>query len=180
MKTKDLTTIAFMTSLLVVSSQLAVPIGPVPITLQTLAVFLIGFLLSPKNAFLSTLLFLILGLLGLPVFSGFTGGLQSVVTPSFGFILSFMPASYLQARYLENKKDPYLKEFITAGLINIVITHAIGLLYMSFILKVYLDNEFGLMAALLAGLSFLPGDLLKLTFAIVLTKRVRPVVLQKI
>lgn len=180
MRTKDLTTIAFMTSLLVVSSQLAVPIGPVPLTLQTLAVFLIGFLLSPKNAFLSTFLFLSLGLLSLPVFSGFAGGIQSVVTPSFGFILSFLPASYFQARYLENKKDPSFIEFITAGLINIVITYAIGLLYMTSIMNVYLDNEFGLVAALLAGLSFLPGDLLKLTFAIVLTKRVRPVVLQKI
>lgn len=180
MKTKDLTTVAFMTSLLVVASQLAIPLGPVPITLQTLAVFLIGFLLSSKNAFLSTFLFLILGLLGLPVFSGFSGGFQSVVTPSFGFILSFIPASYFQAKYLENKKYPLQKDFIIAGLINLIITHLIGLLYMSLILNIHLDNEFGLWAAIMAWLSFLPADLLKLTFAILLTKRVRPVILQRI
>lgn len=179
MKTKDITTIAFMTALLVVSSQLAIPIGPIPLTLQTLAIFLIGFLLTPKNAFLSTFLFLVLGLIGLPVFSGFTGGLQSLLLPSFGFVLSFMPASYFQAYYLENNPHPRLKDFVVAGLINLIITYTIGLLYMVIILSLQI-NDFQLWEVVTIALTFLPGDLLKLSFAILLTRRVRPVLLQKI
>ena len=95
MKTKDITFTAIMLSILIVCSQISIPIGPVPITLQTLAILLIGYFLSPKKSALATTLYLIMGLAGLPIFSAFSGGPQSILMPSFGFILGFIPVSYV-------------------------------------------------------------------------------------
>lgn len=103
MKAKDLTLTAILLALLIVLSQLSVPIGPIPITLQTLAVLFIGYFLSPRSTVIATFTYLVGGLVGLPIFSNFQGGLQSVLLPSFGFILSFIPAAFFQALYLRKK-----------------------------------------------------------------------------
>lgn len=168
-----------MTAVLVIASQISLPIGPIPITLQSLAVLVIGYLLTPRNAMMATLLFLILGLIGLPVFTGFSGGVQSVLTPSFGFVISFIPASYFQAKYMQNKKDPLLKDFAVAGLINMIIMYVIGLGYMAVILNIFLDSNINLGGILLGGLiPFIPGDLLKFSVSISLSKRLRPISLK--
>lgn len=167
-----------MTAVLVVASQIALPIFPVPITLQSLAVLIIGYLLTPRNAMMSTLLFLILGLIGLPVFTGFSGGVQSVLTPSFGFVISFIPASYFQAKYLQNKKIPHLKDFAIAGLINLVFMYVIGLIYMTGILNIHLGSNLHLWGVLMVGLMpFIPGDILKFVVSITLSKRLRKIFL---
>ncbi|RFP39282.1 hypothetical protein DDJ69_32005, partial [Klebsiella oxytoca] len=80
MKAKDITLVGLLVAILIVCSQIAIPIGPVPITLQTFAVMLIGMIVKPKHAFYTTLLYLIIGVFGLPVFAGGLGGLQAVLS----------------------------------------------------------------------------------------------------
>lgn len=177
MKTKDITLTAVMVAILIVCSQLSIPIGPVPITLQTLAVLLIGFLLTPRNAFSATSIFALMGLAGLPVFSGFTGGLQAVLLPSFGFIVAFVPASYFQAKYLQKVSVLNFKHLAIAGFINIAVTYAVGLPYMAAILNIYMNNDMGAIAILMAGfIPFIPGDLLKLFFSVTIAKRILPII----
>mgnify|MGYP001947024243 CR=1 FL=1 len=176
MKIKDITLIAIMLAVLIVCSQLSIPIGPVPITLQTLAVLLIGYLLTPKNALFVTILYALTGLLGLPFFSGFSGGLQSAFLPSFGFILAFIPAAYIQAKYLATKGTDNSKTLILSGLQNIFITYLIGLPYMAFILNRVMGFGMNFSAILIAGfIPFIPGDIAKLFISFLIAKRLIPI-----
>ncbi|MEG0274780.1 MAG: biotin transporter BioY [Longicatena sp.] len=92
MKTKELTLCAFFTVLFVISSKVVIPVGLIPLTLQTCSLILAGVLLSPKHIIISYGLFLTMGLLGLPVFAS-GGGISYVLQPSFGFLLSFPVAA---------------------------------------------------------------------------------------
>lgn len=171
MKNQEITFTAIMVTLLIICSQLSLPIGPVPITLQTLAVLMIGYLLSPKNSVRATSIYLIMGLFGLPIFSNFMGGFQAALLPSFGFILGFIPASYVQAKYLTKHSN-----LMMAAMINFTITYVIGLAYMAFILNVYLNNQMGFIGILMAGLiPFIPGDLFKMLVGVLLAKRLLPI-----
>ena len=89
-KTLDLTKIALMAAVTAIMAQLAIPMpAGVPMTLQTLAVILSGVTLGPKLGSISMLIYLLLGAVGVPVFSGLRGGLSMLVGPTGGFILSF-------------------------------------------------------------------------------------------
>ncbi|MBG9982991.1 biotin transporter BioY [Aerococcaceae bacterium DSM 111020] len=176
MKTKDMTLTALMIALLVICSQLSIPIQPVPITLQTLAVLLIGYLLSPKNAFLTGLCYLIMGIIGLPVFAGFSGGYQSFLSPSFGFVISFMFAAGLGALYLTKVKHRSYKQLLLAGLIMSVVIYSIGLPYMWLILNQVNGVTLSLTELLAAGLlPFIPGGIIKIIFGMLLAKQLSPV-----
>ena len=180
MKPKDITLSAIMLTILIVCSQIALPIGPIPITLQTLAVLMIGFLLPPKKTLVVTSLYIIAGLIGLPFFSGFTGGFQSVLLPSFGFVFSFILAAFIQAWYLSTVKALRTSHLIFAGFLNILITYMIGLPYMAGILNVYMGSNIDLTAILMFGFfPFIPGDWLKLGTSIVIVKRLMPLLKYK-
>ncbi len=79
-----------------------IPLWPVAITLQTFFVILSGIILGPRYGALSQLVYLILGLLGLPVFSG-GGGLSYIMRPSFGYLIGFIAAPLAVGLFVENK-----------------------------------------------------------------------------
>jgi len=175
MKTRDLTLNAVLLAILIICSQITLPLGPVPVTLQTFGVVLIGLIVKPRHAFVITFLYMVVGLIGFPVFSGGSAGLQSFLIPSFGFVISFIPAATLQSYYLDKKSVVRYKEFIIAAVINFVITYVIGLAYMAFIFNMYLGNALTFPQILLTGfIPLIPGDLLKIFTAILLGKRLRP------
>lgn len=89
--TKDLTLCALFTALAAVLSQVSLPLPftPVPITLSTVAVFLTGALLTPRQAFTSWLCYLLLGAVGVPVFAGFSGGISVLLGPTGGYLMVF-------------------------------------------------------------------------------------------
>ena len=74
-------------------AQAEIPLWPVPITGQTLAVVLVGASLGVRRGGLALLTYLFAGLAGLPVFAGFSGSIAAVASPSFGFIVGFIPAA---------------------------------------------------------------------------------------
>ena len=90
-KTLRICYIAIFTAIICVISQLpGIPLpGGVPMTLQTLVIPLAGLILGPLDGFVATLLYILLGIVGLPVFSGFTGGIGIVMGATGGFIVSF-------------------------------------------------------------------------------------------
>lgn len=73
-------------ALLAVASSISVPLGPVPFTLQTLVLAMLPIALGGRDAVVTVALYLVLGSLGLPVFSGFSGGIASLVGPTGGFL----------------------------------------------------------------------------------------------
>lgn len=88
--TRSLTYIAIGAALIAVLSQITIPIGPVPFTLQTLAIGLLASLYPVKETLTSIGLYLLLGAIGLPVFAGFSGGFAALASPTSGFLWGFL------------------------------------------------------------------------------------------
>ena len=78
MKTLDMTTIAVMAALICVAGPLTIPAGPIPLSLATFAVYLAGSVLGRKKGTIAVGLYLLIGIIGVPVFSGFSGGFQKL------------------------------------------------------------------------------------------------------
>ena len=72
-----------------------IPISPVPISLTPLIIFLTAYILSPKLCTLSSLIYLMLGTVGLPVFSGFTGGVGKIAGPTGGYLIGFLLTAFI-------------------------------------------------------------------------------------
>lgn len=88
-KTYSLTLIALGAALVAALSPFQIPLGPIPITLQTLAIGLVATIYRPKEATLAIVLYLLLGAIGLPVFAGGKGGFQAFFGPTAGFLVFF-------------------------------------------------------------------------------------------
>lgn len=76
-------------------AQLSIPLWPVPVTGQTLGVLLVGATLGARRGAAALTSYLVLGVIGLPWFAEFTGGIGSIAKPSFGYIIGFIPAAFL-------------------------------------------------------------------------------------
>ena len=137
MKTKDITLSAFFIVLFVLSAKLVIPIGIIPITLQTCSMIIAGMLLTPMQILTSFGMYLLIGLCGLPVFAS-GGGIGYLLQPSFGFLLAFpiaaIACSFLRAHLLI---QGFCKYFLIS-LIALFIVYAIGCLYMYLIFNFYI------------------------------------------
>ncbi|WP_130837597.1 biotin transporter BioY [Lachnoclostridium sp. Marseille-P6806] len=100
-RTRFITTTALMTAVICILGPLSVPIGPVPISLTNLAIYITMYILGTKRGSIAYLLYLLLGLVGLPVFSGFTGGPGKLFGPTGGYLIGFLPMAFLIGRFLE-------------------------------------------------------------------------------
>ena len=165
LSTTDLTQISIFAALTFVSGFLSIPIGPVPITLQTLLVLLTGFFLRPKAAFFAQSVHLLLKLL--------LGGFQSLLSPSFGFVFGFVAAATLIS-YLVHKKEGSFLNYGIAAVAGTIVMYAIGLPYMAAILNGVMGNQFGLAEIFQMGMIlFIPGDIAKALLAIILADRLK-------
>lgn len=95
MDARDMTRIALMAAVTAVSAQIALPLGPVPFTLQVLAVVLSGFLLGARHGAIAQAVYVLVGAVGVPVFSQFQGGLGVLVGPRGGYLVSYPLAAAL-------------------------------------------------------------------------------------
>ena len=105
--------IALCAALTAAGAFIKIPLWPVAITLQTFFVILSGIILGPRDGALSQLAYLIVGLLGLPVFSG-GGGLAYLMQPSFGYLIGFVIAPLAVGSLLRNKTLTHKSVFIAA------------------------------------------------------------------
>jgi biotin transport system substrate-specific component len=141
------------------------PISPVPIVLQTMFMLLSALVLGPWWAGLSTFLYLLLGLIGLPVFSGGTGGPATFLGPTGGYLLGYVPCSVLAGLIARQARDRKLILFL-ACLAGMLPVYGLGVLR----LKYVLDSSWE--RAIAAGLlPFIPGDLVKSLLAALLAPK---------
>lgn len=162
--TREIMMVGLFAALTAVGAFISIPIGPVPITLQGLFVLLSGFVLGAKLGALSQIVYVLLGLIGLPIFAGFTGGIQTVMKPSFGFLLAFIVAAFLAGLISEKLNGRF--RFLISGFIASCSLYLIGIPYMGFILNSILGKGFGIETLLKIGMiSFIPGDISKLIVA---------------
>lgn len=90
-----LTTTALMTAVICILAPLSIPIGPVPISLTNLAIYFTMYILDTKRGTVALIIYLLLGLAGLPIFSGFAGGPQKLFGPTGGYIIGFIPMAII-------------------------------------------------------------------------------------
>ncbi|WP_214844657.1 biotin transporter BioY [Exiguobacterium sp. s150] len=164
MKIKDITQIAIGAALLASIGSIAIPIGPVPITLQMLGIMTVASILGAKKGSLAVIVYLLLGMIGLPVLSG-SGGLAPFVGPTVGYLLSFPIAAYLIGYFSEQHRS--FPAFVTYNLV-----FGLGLVYLlgSLGLQVMLGLSF--LDALTVNIPFIIGDTLKALLAAFLAVKV--------
>lgn len=117
--------------LLFAASQVEIPLKPVPITLQTVAVMLIGLTYTPRRAVESLLLWIGLGAIGFPMFCGFSGGAHILVGPTAGYILGFVVSTYLMATLKEKVSLKGWRSDVLLSLMGTVIVYTFGVLWLS-------------------------------------------------
>lgn len=163
----DLARMGLFAALILICTHLSIPMPTgVPLTLQTFAVALGGFLLGPVYGAMAVGVYLLLGAAGLPVFSGFTGGLGRFVGPTGGFLWGFL---LLAGGCGLGRKRPFFLRLIP-GLLGLLLCHLLGSLWYA-----RLGGLNFAAAAAAVSLPFLPKDaasiLLALAFARLLEKR---------
>ncbi|MGM9974717.1 MAG: biotin transporter BioY [Clostridiaceae bacterium] len=159
MKIKDITAISLMAALMCILAPFSLPIGPIPLSLSTFAVYLAAGLLGKKRGTMAVLIYILLGAIGLPVFSGFSGGIQKLFGVTGGYIIGYLPCVYISGYFiteLEEKKWVYP----IGILLGTLACYALGTLW--FIAQTNVN--------LLAALStcvfpFIPGDIIKIIAA---------------
>lgn len=90
-KIRELTYISLCVAIMAVLSQIAIPVGAVPVTVQAFVVALIGYFLGAKKGMASMVVYILLGLVGVPVFASFQGGLNTLIGYTGGFIFGYLP-----------------------------------------------------------------------------------------
>lgn len=171
MKTKQLVFAALFVALIAVGAQIRVPIGPIPFTLQVPMVLLCGMLLGRKMGLVSILAYIGIGLIGIPVFAG-SGGLGSLVSPSFGFVLGFIPGVVIVAMGGTEK----LYKMISFAILSMLVIFLFGVLYFAFIMNFVIGTPMSFVEILMiAVLPFFIKDViltvLTVMFARTLTNR---------
>jgi len=145
---------AIFAAITAVFSQISIqlPLIPVPFTGQTLAVGLTATILGSRYGTLAMLLYVILGAIGLPVFSGMSGGLQVLVGKTGGYIFGFIFTAYVTGLILEKTRFTFANGLI-ANLAGMLVTLAFGVAQLKYVLSIPWDKalEFGAYPFLLIG-----------------------------
>lgn len=173
MKIKDLCLMTVCLCILIIASKISISIGVISLTLQTFAVALIPFVLKWKRSSIVFLTYIIMGLIGIPVFSE-GGGFYYVLKPSFGFILGFLLSSFITgANIFNNSKIANLFK----GLLGLIVLDIVGMVYMYFILKYHIGkSDINLYYILQVGfLPFILKDSISVVLAYVISLRLVPV-----
>ncbi len=163
-KVYSMALIALFAALTAVFSQIIIPIGPVPINLALLSVFICGGVLGWKKASLSMVIYILLGIAGVPVFSGFQGGLAKIAGPTGGYIVGYLIAAFVIG-IITDKFGRKILPLICSMILGLILCYAFGTIWF-----VLLMNQ-GIVASLMTCvIPFLPGDAVKIAAAVIVVK----------
>lgn len=171
---------AMFLAFLVVGSWTSIQTGPIKITLQLLAIFLIGLFLNLKQSMTLIFSYIFLGLMGLPIFASFLGGLSQIYSPTFGFILGFIPGLIIMNlfnRYViksVNSANKRIFYTVLSCFICLLLVYVCGISYGSIILNLVNNSNYGFIKLLSVFiLPYLPFDVIKIIVAILSYEIVR-------
>ncbi|HZJ69050.1 MAG TPA: biotin transporter BioY [Candidatus Eisenbacteria bacterium] len=169
---KNITFNALMIAALVICSQISLPLpGGIPMTLQTFAISLIGFLLSWKNGLLIVGVYLALGFFGFPVFSNFGAGPAKLFGPTGGYLIGFLPMVFLigiSSKWIDRDK---LSKYIPISMLSVaalLISHLCGIIWLS-----YLSNMGFWSTALVGSIPFLFKDIVSVILGYITARTLR-------
>ncbi len=170
-KTRMMILAALFAALTAVGAFIRFPLGAMSVTLQFMFTAMAGVLLGAKWGAVSQTVYVVLGLVGLPVFT-MGGGIGYVMQPSFGFLLGLIPTAWVIGRLTEKENGHW--RIALACLAGLAVLYLIGLPYMYLIMKLYLHKSITVWTAVKAGmLVYLPGDAIKIALTVLLYKPLR-------
>ena len=165
--------ISLFAGLTAVGAFIRIPIPYVPLTLQTLMVMLAGLILGSRAAALSQLLYLTIGLLGLPIFAQ-GGGPGYILQPSFGFLVGFIAGAYLIGRMVERVENLSFPRTLAALLLGQAAIYILGIAYLHFNLNFIIHKPTSFVTTIEIGLLvFIPGEILKTSVAALVVVPIR-------
>ena len=151
-----------------IGALIVIPLQPVPISLQTLFTTLAGVLLGGYTGALSQIVYVLLGIIGLPVFTGGKAGIGVLFGPTGGYLIGFVVAAFVIGKIMEAKKEQGLAWIVFALFIGNLVIYSFGTF------GLHLVAHLSLVKALMLGtVPFLIGDILKLITAALLAIKLR-------
>ena len=174
-RTKLIALIALFTALAAVGAFVKIPIGTVPVTLQFAFCNLAMLLLGWKWGTVSIAVYLVLGLVGVPIFT-LGGGLGYVLQPTFGYLLGFALGCLAGGAVCSRGVNGFARR-LCGSLVNLVIVYTVGVLYLGLIMKFHLGQDVDVAHIVVAyGLVFLPTDALWAALGALAAPRILPYV----
>ncbi|MCL2592318.1 MAG: biotin transporter BioY [Defluviitaleaceae bacterium] len=164
-KTLKLTLCGVFIALMCISAIISfpVPFSPAPITMQTAVVFLVALLLGKNLGTLVMTVYLLMGTLGMPVFSGFGSGIGHILGVTGGFLIGFIPASFVIGFLNEKLRTQKVVKASASCIAGLIIIYLFGVVWFS----VVSGTNF-VSALFVVGTPFIPGDLIKMVLAIII------------
>ncbi|NFC75936.1 biotin transporter BioY [Clostridium botulinum] len=164
LKVRDMIYSALFATIIGVSSYIIIPlpISPVPITAQSLAVMLAGCVLTPIQVLLSMITFLLMGIIGIPVFSRGTAGFGIIVGKTGGYLIGFLVGAIIIS-LLVRKNKSLVNMMIACFIGGIAVVHILGSAWIGQVTSAGIKKAF-----LLGSAPFIPGDLIKAVVAVLI------------
>ncbi len=150
-----------MAAVLAVLSPLSIAVGPIPLSVGTLGIYLCAAFLGGKRGALAVALYLLMGSVGVPVFTGFTGGIHHLLGPTGGFLLGYLPCAWLSG-WLISRLEDRPRVWVGAFALGTAVLYLCGTIW-------YMITVGGSVGAALTVcvLPFLPGDAVKIAVAVI-------------
>ena len=168
-KTQTLTIIALMAAVTCILGPLSItiPVSPVPISFTNLAIYLTVMILGWKKGVVSYLIYLLIGLAGVPVFSAFTSGPGKLLGPTGGYLIGFVFLALISGCFVE-KFNGKIYMYAAGMVVGTAVTYAFGTIWLAY--QAHMDFA----AALMAGvIPYLPGDIVKILIAVFAGNEIR-------
>lgn len=164
---------SLFSALMIIGSYLSIPFIPVPIVLTNFFIMLSGLLMNKKWSSGSVALFLLLGMIGLPVFAGGSGGIIHFIGPTGGYLIAYLFSAFTISTISQKGKPSWIKDLI-ALIAGVIITYTLGLMWLKIQTGLTWEKVFAL------GLyPFVLGDAVKVAAAIAAAPLLRPIVQRK-
>jgi biotin transport system substrate-specific component len=161
---------SLMAALMTAGAYISIPVGPVPIVLQNMFVFLAGLLLGSRWGLASVGVYLLAGACGLPVFAGGMGGIGRIVGPTGGYLIGYLPAVFIVG-YISEKGKNRIAWDVVGMLAGTIVLYACGVTWLKTLTGMPWPKTLAV-----GMLPFLIGDALKIVAAATIAKAIRPII----
>ena len=166
---------ALFSALIAVGAFIKIPVPYVPFSLQFLFTNLAGILLGKKYGAVSVAVYMAVGLVGIPVFTG-GGGLGYIFQPTFGYIIGFLVGAFVTGSITHKSQNPSYKRMVLAGLAGLGVVYLLGMIYFYIIKNFYMNSSVDIWWLILnCFLIFLPGDIAICFLSALLSKKLLPI-----
>ncbi len=166
LNTKTMALIGVMTAIICIMGPLSLPIGPVPLSLGTLAIYFTVYVLGMKKGVISCLVYLLIGLAGVPVFASFSSGPAKLLGPTGGYLIGYIFLALICGLVID-KTDNMIICFL-GMLLGTAVLYAFGTAWLAYSAKMTF------LQALAAGvLPFIAGDAAKMAIAVIAGQQVK-------